>query len=31
LKAIVKEGSISDELATTLEKAISSFAEGFDS
>ena len=31
LKAIVAEGSISDELAATLEKAISSFAEGFDS
>jgi len=31
LKAIVKEGSISDELSATLDKAISSFAEGFDS
>ena len=31
LKAIVAEGSISDELAATLEKAISSFTEGFDS
>ena len=31
LKAIVAEGSISDELSATLEKAISSFAEGFDS
>ena len=31
LKAIVKEGSISDELSTTLDNAISSFAEGFDS
>ena len=31
LKAIVAEGSISDELSATLEKAISSFTEGFDS
>jgi len=31
LKAIVKEGFISDELSATLDKAISSFAEGFDS
>ena len=31
LKAIVAEGSISDELSATLEKAISSFVEGFDS
>jgi len=31
LKAIVKEGSISDELSATLDKAISSFAKGFDS
>ena len=31
LKAIVKEGSISDELSATLDNAISSFAEGFDS
>ena len=31
LKAIVAEGTISDELSATLEKAISSFAEGFDS
>tara|TARA_B100000683_G_scaffold110191_1_gene108591 strand:- start:1060 stop:2583 length:1524 start_codon:yes stop_codon:yes gene_type:complete len=31
LKAIVKEGFISDELSATLDKAISSFAKGFDS
>ena len=31
LKGIVAEGSISDELSAALEKAISSFAEGFDS
>ena len=31
LKAIVAEVSISDELSATLEKAISSFTEGFDS
>ena len=31
LKAVVKEGSISDELSATLDKAISSFAKGFDS
>ena len=31
LKAIVKEGSISDELGASLEKAISAFAKGFNS
>ena len=31
LKAIAQEGTISDELSATLDKAISSFAEGFDS